>query len=117
MEIIAYTVTAALVPGLVWLNVLASFAVHQDPTLERPQKLAQTIIVWLIPYLGSAFVLHLIWQHSPRAIPEKWLPRPFRNLIYGRAIPPNRNRDEDSWMPLSGSHQRHRHDDSFGGND
>lgn len=112
-----YAVAAVFVIGWAWLNVLASFAVHHDATLERTQKIAQLIVVWLIPYLGGAVVLHLIWQHCPSAIPGAWVPWPFKKLIYGRTKAPNPNRDEDSWAALSWGKQHHHRGDGFGGDD
>ena len=41
MEIAAYIIAFVLVSVCVWLNVLASFAVRHDATLESFQKVAQ----------------------------------------------------------------------------
>lgn len=118
MEIIAYVVAVFFIIIWAWLTILASFAVRHDATLERFQKIAQIIFVWLLPFLGSAFVLHLIWQHYPSAIPKAWIPWPFKKMIFGKAPPPNPNpnRDEDSWVPVSGG-EYHHHSGGFGGAD
>lgn len=80
MEVTAYIFAAIFALIWLWMNVLATFAVRHDATLEPFQKLVQTIIIWLIPYLGAAFVLQLIWQQYPSAIPETWIPWPFKKM-------------------------------------
>jgi hypothetical protein len=123
MEITAYIISSIL--ALVWLymNALASFAAHHDATLNKFQKLAQTIFIWLVPYFGAAFVLHLIWQQYPSTIPMAWVPWPFKQLIYGKAHPPNKNRDDNESPAIDGALSSHRHDfsgfgvDSGGGSD
>lgn len=79
----------------VWLSLLATFAVRHDQTLNMLQKNAQTVIVWLLPLIGSSFVLHLTWQHYPDAIPKKWIPWPFKRIIFGKPIKRNMNRAGD----------------------
>jgi len=74
---------------LLWLNFLASLAVKYDHTLEKVQVIGQLIFVWLIPFLGAAFVLKLVFEHSPEAIPRSWIPWPFKKLIFN---PPIKNR-------------------------
>lgn len=116
MEIAAYAVAVIFIIIWAWLNMLASFAVRHDATLEWFQKVAQIVLVWLVPFLGSAFVLHLIWQQYPSAIPKAWIPWPFKKMIFGKSPPPNPNRNEDSWVPVSeGEH--HHHGGGFGGAD
>lgn len=41
------------------------------------------MFVWLIPFIGAAFVLKLVYEHSPEAIPKFWIPWPFRKIIFG----------------------------------
>lgn len=79
---------------LLWLNALATLAIKHDHTLAPFQKIAQLIFVWLIPFLGASVVLHIVYDHSPEAIPKAWIPWPFKNLIYGKPIKPNRDRDD-----------------------
>jgi len=106
MEVIAYAVVALLVLLWLWLNVLAIFALRYEATLNGFQKVTQTIIMWLIPYFGAAFVLHLICEQYPDAIPKNWIPWPFKGMIYGKPYPPNPNSDEDSWGIAAGSDRR-----------
>lgn len=103
MEITAYIFAATFALMWLWINVLASFAVRHDATLENFQKLAQTVVIWLIPYFGAAFVLHLIWQQCPSAIPKAWIPWPLKKMIFGKAIPPNKNRDDNESPAVNGA--------------
>jgi hypothetical protein len=113
METIAYIFAAILALIWLWLNVLASFSVRHDATLENFQKLAQTVVIWFVPYLGAAFVLHLIWQQYPSAIPKAWVPWPLNQMIYGKDLPPNQYRDENENPPINGAFSNHGSD--FGG--
>lgn len=78
--------------ALVRLNFLATIAVKYGHTLQSFQRNSQFIIIWLIPFLGASTVLYFVCEHSPQAIPKKWVPWPFRSLIFGRQIAPGRNR-------------------------
>jgi hypothetical protein len=116
METSFYIITVIFGLVWVWLNSVASLSVHHDATLDRFQKMAQTIFIWLIPYLGAAFVLHLVWQQYPSAIPKAWIPWPFKQLIYGKTIPPYQNRDDNESPAIDGACRSQRHDfSSFGG--
>ena len=42
-------------------------------SLTRFQKVAQGVIVWMLPFIGAFPVLHLIGQTDRAAIPE-WIP-------------------------------------------
>jgi hypothetical protein len=68
---------------LLWLNFLAMLSVRYDPTLDKYQKIGQSIIVWLIPYIGSSLVLKFVYEHSPEAIPRSWIPWPFKKMVFG----------------------------------
>ena len=92
----------------IWLCVLASLAVYCDKTLNPFQRYSQWAIVWLIPLLGASFVLHLIYDHSPEAIPENWIPWPFKGLIYGKQIKRNENRSESEFGEIPFNTTRHR---------
>ena len=115
--------TALILIGLVvslvwaWLNIIATIAVKHDPTLEPTQRKGQLGIVWIFPFVGAAFVLHLVFQHYPDAIPEKWIPWPLKGLVYGKEYPGNRNRDDDEGAVLNGSYRQGRHIGSDGGGD
>jgi hypothetical protein len=78
--VIAVVATAILL----WLNSLASLAVKYDHTLDKTQKIAQIFIVWLVPFFGAAFVLHLVSEHYPQAIPRNVVPRPSVNTWHVR---------------------------------
>jgi hypothetical protein len=57
-----------------WLSVIASAALVRTDDLERIQKIAQLIFVWLVPYFGAVLVLRLLAEHDQKAIPSKWVP-------------------------------------------
>lgn len=97
-----------LVVALIWLNVLATIAVVYDPTLESAQRKGQLVIIWLGPFVGAGFILHLVFQHYPNAIPEKWIPWPFKGLIYGKGLQRNRDRNDDESTAVNGAVDRSR---------
>ena len=92
-----FLTTLAILVALItiWLNILATLAIRHDHTLDSFQKNSQFILVWLIPIFGSSIVLHLIFNHSPEAVPHSWIPWPLRTLIFGRTIKNNKDREED----------------------
>jgi hypothetical protein len=100
-----------------WLSFTATIAAKFDRTLDPFQKKAQILIVWMFPFIGASLILYLVNQHSPEAIPRKWIPWPFRNLIYGNPQKINTNRDDnkDSGIDLAISKSQHSHTDYGGG--
>jgi len=79
---------------LVWLNGLATIAIKYDHSLKPFSRLAQYFIVWVIPFIGASTVLYFVFEHSPEAIPRSWIPWPFKTMIFGTPIDPNKNRDD-----------------------
>ena len=77
-------ISVFFISALFWLNILASISLRYDQTLDSFQKKAQAIFVWLIPFIGASFVLRMVYEHSPEAIPKKLIPWPFKKIIYGR---------------------------------
>jgi hypothetical protein len=59
-------------------NLTATVALIRTSALTRFQKVAQGVIVWVLPFVGSFLVLHLIGQSDREAIPE-WIPDPEIN--------------------------------------
>lgn len=103
----------ALSVVLLWLNFLASFAIKYDATLERIQTIGQLLFVWLVPYFGAAFILKLVFEHSPKAIPKAFIPWPFRKIIFGTPI---RNQDGAGGVDVSSYvSNRDSHGSSDGG--
>ena len=94
MELITvfYGLTAVLV---IWLNLLATIAVKYDYTLAPFQKNAQILFVWVLPVIGASFILRLVFEHSPNAIPKSWIPWPFKSLVYSKAVNHGSSRDEN----------------------
>ena len=108
MEILLVAITVLAAISLLWLNVLATLAVKYDHTLDKTQKITQSFIVWLVPFLGAGFILHLVFEHYPQAIPRSWIPWPFRKMIYGAPRKPNKNRDENE-IDYAGTSSGRRH--------
>jgi len=115
METVLILIGVFAIVTWIWLNVLASIAVTHDSALEPTQRKGQLAIVWLIPFFGAAFILHLVFEHHPQAIPKKWIPWPFRHLIYGEERPRNRIRNDDDSAATNGSTNRGRETGSDGG--
>jgi len=59
---------------LLWLNFLAMLSIKCDATLEKVQKVGQSIFVWVVPFFGASLVLKFVYEHSPEAIPKSWIP-------------------------------------------
>ena len=74
--LIAIAVLAAGV--VVAANLTATVALIRTNSLTRFQKVAQGVIVWLLPFIGALLVLHFISQSDRAAIPE-WIPDPVIN--------------------------------------
>jgi hypothetical protein len=73
---VTYTLLAAgafVALMLVLANLMATVALIRTSGLTRFQKIAQGVVVWLLPFLGAFLVLHLIGQSDRAAIPE-WIP-------------------------------------------
>jgi hypothetical protein len=60
------------------LNLLATVSLIRTSSLTGFQKIAQGVIVWMLPFLGAFLVLHLIGQSDQAAIPQ-WIPDPAIN--------------------------------------
>jgi hypothetical protein len=65
MEIAVATI---LILIWLWLNAVATRTVVRDNLSERKQKVAQLILVWLIPYIGSLVVFAV---HRPTEPPSR----------------------------------------------
>jgi hypothetical protein len=60
---IALVLAAVLVPLL--LNARATQLIVQDVLCDRQQKLAQLLLVWLVPIIGGAIVLAVHRRAEP----------------------------------------------------
>jgi len=68
---IALTIAAVAIP--LWLNVWATRMILQDALSERPQKIAQLLMVWLLPLLGAivALAIHRKEEKAPGVYPAE----------------------------------------------
>ena len=69
MDVALLTVAIAIP---LWLNIKATVVVWRDRFSERPQKMAQLFLVWLVPLVGAIMVLGVHRRHekSPGTYPE-----------------------------------------------
>ena len=119
MDAISIFLLIVLLATWLWLNALGTLAARYDGTLNPFQRKAQIIIVWLVPFLGASLILYLVAQHSPEAMPRKWVPWPFRSLVHGRDRERHKYRDEneDSGIDLALSQRRDEFSHGGGGMD
>ena len=92
-----YTITASVIivaAYIIYLNILATIVVKYSHELTRFQRTSQFIVVWLLPILGAGLVLHFLFRIQPDTLPKSWIPWPFKKMIYGPPITPNKNRDD-----------------------
>ena len=119
MEILLIVIAVLAAAILLWLNALATLAVKYDHTLDKTQKIAQSFIVWLVPFIGAGLILHLVSEHYPQAIPRNWIPWPFKKMIFGSSAKPNKNRDDNEIDNVGGiggrSHSARGSHDADGG--
>ena len=66
MSELALAVVAIAIP--LWLNVKATGLVAHDMLCERRQKIAQLLLVWLVPILGAVIVMAV---HRPAEPPSR----------------------------------------------
>jgi len=63
---------------VIMANAMATVALIRTSGLTRFQKIAQGVIVWMLPIVGASLILHLIGQSDRAAIPQ-WIPDPAIN--------------------------------------
>ena len=101
MEIILIASIISIITFL-WLNLIATIAVKYDPELNSFQRNAQYILIWFLPFIGASTVLFFVYQHSPNAIPKKWIPWPFKVIIFGKPIKPIKNAGSETGYESAG---------------
>lgn len=68
MENLRYPLLAALLLA-VYLDIVATVSLWRTISLNRFQKIAQVVIVWVVPYLGAWLILYLMAREEPEAVP------------------------------------------------
>lgn len=66
--------------------LIALLCLVLDPQLETVQRFFQGIVVILLPYLGAAFILKLVYEHSPEVVLRFFIPWPFKNMIVDKEL-------------------------------
>lgn len=69
---------------LVVLNLVAMVGVWRDPGLSSFQKLGQSLLIWLLPALGTSIVLVFLGQNHTREEMRSLVPPPFHMIGYKR---------------------------------
>ena len=72
---------AALGLALLASNVRATYWVWTTPTLERPQKIAQTALVWLLP--GAFLAIRYELNPPPEPEDDPTVPKVGGDTQYG----------------------------------
>jgi hypothetical protein len=91
-SLLAFAVLAAAIA--VYLAILASASVVRDVDLVIGRKLAQLILIWLIPFIGPMLILRVVYEHSPALVAISKVPWPFRGAVTGHPLGANANRDD-----------------------
>ncbi|WP_299773318.1 hypothetical protein [uncultured Pseudoteredinibacter sp.] len=73
-----------LIAMWVWISLLAILCLFLDPDLEPIQRWGQAGIVIILPFIGPAFVLMLVNEHSPEVVARFYIPWPFRMIVLNR---------------------------------
>ncbi|WP_020408303.1 hypothetical protein [Hahella ganghwensis] len=76
-----------------WSSAAGIISVVRDHSLDSFQKKAQISVILLLPFLGAVFILMLVNQHSPEAIPKRLFPWPF-SLLLGHSSYGNTDRND-----------------------
>jgi hypothetical protein len=85
MHAIYFALAPVLALVVVSFDVVATISLIRTDQLTRFQKIAQTVIVWSVPFIGAWLVLHLIAQ-SDRTIIPRWVPNESINEYVFQAL-------------------------------
>jgi len=85
---------------VVLLNIAISLVIARSESLNLRQKLAQVLIVWLIPPLGGVLIGMFMWTQRGRAPATGYKPIPHESIRHideaiNRPAPP-------PWKPDNG---------------
>ena len=80
-----------LLAGLLILlfNGIVTIAISRDDGLSPPQKFAQILIVWILPFIGSLAMLALIGSYDTQDEMKSMVPFPFYLAGYRDPKTPN----------------------------
>ena len=103
----------------IWMSVVGVVAVLRDATINSFQRKSQIVVSIIFPIIGPLFILHLVNEHSPEAIPRFLIPWPFRSILFGKTHPRNKNRDDNEGqahdLNLTRRYNSHSDNQSGGG--
>jgi len=84
MEIWLIVVLIIVTGSWLWLTILALLCLFLDPDLDRIQRVGQSVVVILFPFIGATLILHLVNDHSPEVIARFYIPWPFRGMVLNK---------------------------------
>jgi hypothetical protein len=77
----------AVLSVLLWLNIKATRLVLRDSLSERMQRIAQVLLVWLVPLVGALIVLAVHRRTEPPSQKYREALEPGDDYAYsGRAL-------------------------------
>jgi len=99
MEIALVGIGILLLIILIYLCIIATLCAQLDPDLEPIQKWGQTIVVWLVPFFGACFILHIVGHHSPEVTARFYIPWPFKNLVANTQLRSSNEKFDNEEIP------------------
>lgn len=75
--------------SLLLLNGIVTLAVSRDEGLSASQKIAQILIVWVLPFFGGIAMLALVGSYHTREQMKSMVPYPFYLAGYRDPKTPN----------------------------
>lgn len=99
MEIALIIFGCLCVLVLLYLNVISTLCVCLDPELEPVQKWGQSVVIWVVPFIGSSLILHFVNDHSPEVIERFYIPWVFKSIVLGTPIRKGTNDNTGEEMP------------------
>jgi hypothetical protein len=99
---------ALLVAFYIYSAAVATWHVRNSAYLSRSQKLAQLAIIWLLPIVGVAFVLHMLGPEERMRRPG-WVPL-LEPLVLAAFIHSSSGTTEDSSYGCASADSTASHD-------
>lgn len=63
-------------------NLVVTCSLIRDDSLDAAQKVAQILIIWLVPFIGGGIILAFQGHHHPRQEMKSLVPFPFYLVGY-----------------------------------
>jgi len=76
------------------LNVIATMRLSKSELNEKPQKVFQTILIWILPLIGAVIVSMLLNQDEPIELKKKNALKSILLFIFFVKIKRNKNKKD-----------------------